>query len=182
MLETPEEIAALQTLLDASHTSSTEHLRSIINDDRVLSAQHLVALLTGMKVLTVATVTARGEPRISAMDGHFLHATWSFSTSGTAAKARQMRARPAVSVAHVDNEELAVFSHGRVDRMRESDADWEETLGHWTAHYGSSPMEWGDDICMYRYRPHWMVGYAWKREQLLADRGVLGADRGNLPG
>ncbi len=172
MLETADEMATLQSLLDASHGSSTDHLRSIINDERRLSARDLVALLTGMKVISVATVTARGEPRISALDGHFLHGTWSFSTGSTAAKARHMRARPSVSVAHVDNEELGVFSHGRVERMREGDHDWAETIGHWTAHYGSSPLTWDDDIHMYRYHPHWMVGYAWKRTELLAQRGV----------
>lgn len=80
MLETPEEVAALQALLDASHTSSSSHLKEIVNDDHTLSASDLVALLTGMKVLSVATVTARAEPRISALDGHFLHGTWTFGT------------------------------------------------------------------------------------------------------
>ena len=76
MKETPEEIAALQELLDRSHASSTDHLRGIISDDRRLTAEDIVALLTGMKVISVATVTAQGHPRISAMDGHFLHGTW----------------------------------------------------------------------------------------------------------
>ena len=174
MLETPADIEALQTLLDRSLASSTRHLRSIVYGDRVLTARDLVAVLTGMKVLTVATVTARGEPRISALDGHFLHATWTFSTDGSAAKARHMRARPAVSVAHVDNEELGVFSHGRVAEMRPGDPDWAETLDHWTAHYGESPLGWGDDIRLYRYRPHWMVAYASDRAALLAARGVAG--------
>ncbi len=172
MLETPEEIARLQELLDTSHASATDHLRGIINDSRRLTAEDLVALLTGMKVISVATVTASGEPRISAMDGHFLHGTWSFSTSGTSAKARHLRARPAVSVAHVDNEEMALFSHGQVDEMAPGDPDWDETLDHWKAHYGSSPLSWGDVIVMYRYTPHWMVGYAWKRDELLRSRGI----------
>jgi general stress protein 26 len=172
MLETPAEVEALQELLDRSHASSTGHLRSIINNDRRLTAPDLVALLTGMRVISVATATREGHPRISAMDGHFLHATWTFSTSGTAAKARHMRARPDVSVAHVDGEEMAVFSHGRVEEMAPSDPDWGETHGHWTAHYGSSPLTWGDDIRIYRYRPHWMVGYAFQREQLLRSRGL----------
>jgi hypothetical protein len=176
MLETADEITALQRLLDSSLASSTEHLRSIISRDRVLSARDLVALLTGMKVLAVATVTASGEPRISAMDGHFLHAHWTFSTSGTAAKARHMAARRSVSVAHIDGEELAVFSHGRVERLGEKDPDWGETIDHWTAHYGSSPLSWGDDIHIFRYRAHWMVGYAWKRDELLASRGLASAD------
>lgn len=174
MKETPEELQALQDLLDRSHARSTAHLRDIISGDRVLTARDITALLVGMKVISVATVTAQGHPRISAMDGHFLHGTWSFSTSGTAAKARHMRARPGVSVAHVDNEELAVFSHGRVEEMAEGGPDWDETLSHWTEHYGSSPLSWGPVIIMYRYRPQWMVGYAWKREELLHRRGIAG--------
>jgi general stress protein 26 len=172
MKETPDEVAALQDLLDRSHRGATDHLRDIISDDRRLTARDIIALLTGMKVISVATVTATGQPRISAMDGHFLHGTWSFSTSGTAAKARHMRARPDVSVAHVDGEELAVFSHGRVEEMAPADEDWDETLTHWTDHYGSSPLSWGEDIRFYRYHPHWMVGYAWKRDELLRKRGI----------
>src|SRR3954469_2597999 len=135
MLETPHETADLQTLLDASLARASGHLRSIIDDDRTLTAEQLVGLLTGMKVLSVATVTAAGEPRISALDGHFLHATWTFSTSGTAAKAWHMQHRPAVSVAHIDGEELGVFSHGRAERMMPGDDDWIQTLEHWTEHY-----------------------------------------------
>ncbi|GAB1644705.1 pyridoxamine 5'-phosphate oxidase family protein [Krasilnikovia sp. MM14-A1259] len=174
MMETADELTELQRLLDASHATSTAHLRGIIDADRTLSARDLAALLSGMKVLSVATVTAGGEPRISALDGHFLHATWTFSTSGTAAKARHVSARPAVSVAHIDGEQMAVFSHGRAETMTPEDPLWGETIDHWTAHYGSSPLSWGDDIRMYRLRPHWMVGYAWKRAELLAARGVPG--------
>jgi general stress protein 26 len=173
MLETRADIEALQSLLDASLASATQHLRSIVYGDRVLTAPDLVAVLTGMRVLSLATVTARGEPRISAVDGHFLHGTWTFSTDGSAAKARHMRARPAVSVAHVDNEELAVFSHGRVEEMRAGDPDWAETLDHWTAHYGGSPLAWGEDIRLYRYRPHWMVAYASDRAALRARHGLV---------
>jgi general stress protein 26 len=170
MFETPDELARLQALLDASHTRATEHLREIINDDRTLSARHIADLLTGMKVISAATVTAGGEPRISAMDGHFLHGTWTFSTSRTSAKARHLVRRPAVSIAHVDGEALAVFSHGHVvelagDELAAVDA-------HWTSHYGSSPLSWGD-VVMWRLEPTWMVGYAFRRADLLAERGVL---------
>ena len=169
MLETPAELAGLQSLLDASHARATDHLRGIIHGDRTLSAEQVVALLPGMKVISVATVTAHGEPRISAMDGHFLHGTWTFSTSRTAAKARHLAARPGVSVAHVDGEQLAVFSHGHVVEL--GGDELAEVDRHWTAHYGSSPLSWGD-VVMYRLDPSWMVGYAWKRDELLAERGV----------
>ena len=169
MFETPDELARLQALLDASHARSTEHLRGIIHDDRTLTAGHVAGLLTGMKVITAATVTAHGEPRISAMDGHFLHGTWTFSTSRTSAKARHLAARPAISVAHVDGEALAVFSHGRVVEL--SGDELAAVDSHWTAHYGSSPLSWGD-VVMWRLEPTWMVGYAFRRAELLAERGV----------
>jgi general stress protein 26 len=172
MLEAGDEVVALQGLLDRSRAAGTEHLRGIIGDDRALSARDLVAVLTGMRVLSVATVTARGEPRISALDGHFLHATWTFSTDGSAAKARHMRARPAVSVAYIDGERLALFSHGRVEEMRDGDPDWAQTLQHWTAYYGASPLSWGDDIRLYRFRPQWMVGYAADLAALRAEHGA----------
>jgi general stress protein 26 len=169
VFETTDELAHLQALLDASHARSTDHLRSIIHGDRRLSAVHVTGLLTGMKVITVATVTAKGEPRISAMDGHFMHGTWTFSTSRTSAKARHLAQRPAVSVAHVDGEAMAVFSHGHVaelagDELAAVDA-------HWTSHYGSSPLSWGD-VVMWRLEPTWMVGYAFQRDELLAERGI----------
>src|SRR6476469_3461777 len=156
MLETDVETAALQSLLDASLARATGHLRAIIDDDRTLTAEQLVALLTGMKVLSVATVTAAGEPRISALDGHFLHGTWTFGTSGTSATARHLERRPAVSVAHIDGEDLALFAHGYADLMKPG-PQRDEVEAHWTAHYGSSPWSWGDDIRMYCLRMTWAV-------------------------
>jgi hypothetical protein len=164
MYETPAELDTLQRLLDGSRARATDHLRDIINDDRALSAAAVTGLLTGMKVLALATVTASGEPRISAVDGHFLHATWTFSTSGAAAKARHLQARAAVSVAHIDGEALAVFAHGRAERLTPADPLFAETVAHWTAHYGSSPLDWGEDNRLYRLAPAWMVGYAFESE------------------
>lgn len=159
MRETPAELEALQALLDASHASGSAHLRAIVSGDRRLAAQRLVDALQGMRVLSLATVTAKGEPRVSAVDGHLLHGRWTFGTDGRAAKARHLEARPAVSAAHVDGERLGVFTHGRVVRLTPDDAAWDETIAHWSAHYGSDPTTWADDIRMYRLEPTWMVGY-----------------------
>lgn len=82
MKETAEEVAALQTLMDRSHAGATAHLQMIVNKDRRLTAEQVVELTAGMKVLSLATVTARGEPRISGVDGHFLHGSWTFGTDG----------------------------------------------------------------------------------------------------
>ncbi|QNE21674.1 pyridoxamine 5'-phosphate oxidase family protein [Kribbella qitaiheensis] len=166
MLDTPEEIADLQRLLDAAYERSTERLRNIIKDERHLDAQELVQVLTGMCTLNLATVTAHNEPRISAVDGHFLHTRWVFTTSGTAAKVRHLRARPAASLSYVDGERIGVFSHGDVEFLTPEHPDFAEIEAHLTAHYGSSPSSWGPDIAYCRLQPSWMVGYAFDKAAL----------------
>lgn len=121
MYETPDELRDLQTLLDASLSRSTDHLRSIINTENTVDATRLTEILTGMRVLALSTVTASGEPRISAVDGHFLHGKWVFGTARTAAKARHLQTRPAASAAHIQGEELGVFTHGTVEILNPLD-------------------------------------------------------------
>lgn len=169
MKETAAEVTELQGLLDGAYARSTEHLRNIITDPRRLDAGELVRILTGMCTLNLATVTARGEPRISAVDGHFLHGRWVFTTAASAAKARQLRERPAASISYVDGERIGVFSHGNVEFLTPEHADFAEIEEHLTNHYGSSPSSWGDDIVYCRLQPSWMVGYAFDKAAVLPD-------------
>lgn len=170
MRETPAEIAELQALLDRSRAGASEHLRDIVDEQRALSATDLAGLLTGMRVLSVATVTRRGEPRIAALDGHFLHGRWVVSTSGTSVKARHLQARPQVSAAYLEGEDLGVFTHGNAHLLAEGEPGFAETLDHLIAHYGQDPRTWGPDIRLYRIDPAWMVGYAHDRERVRGER------------
>lgn len=171
MLETQRDLQRLQEILDASRANASRHLREIFTEARTLRAPEIAGLMSGMRTLTLATVTARGEPRVSAVDGHFRHARWVFSTSRTSAKAVHLRARPAVSASYLEGEELGVFTHGHAFQIPEGDEDFDATLDHLTAFYGSSPLSWGD-TGLFRLEPSWMIGYAADREALLAARGV----------
>lgn len=162
MRETAAEIAALRDLVATSRAGGTSHLKEIISGEHQPTIEQTLAALSGMRVLSLATVTASGEPRVSAVDGHFLHGRWTFGTDGRAAKARHIAQRPAVSAAHLDGERLGVFVHGTAVRMSPDESGvpgWEETIVHWTAHYGSDPTTWSEDIRMYRLEPSWMVVY-----------------------
>lgn len=123
MRETREDLEELQALLDASLARSTSHLRSIINTESTLTAEQLTGVLTGMCTLALSTVTAKGEPRISGVDGHFLHGKWHFGTARGAAKARHLTARPAASAAHMRGEDLGVFTHGTVEILNPQDGE-----------------------------------------------------------
>lgn len=163
MRETPEETAALQALLDASLSKSTSHLRSIVTG-RTLTAEQLTSVLTGMCTLALSTVTAKGEPRISGADGHFLHGRWYFGTARTAAKARHLAARPAASAAHMRGEDLGVFTHGNAVPLNPADAapapEWPDLLAYLKDFYGADAFDWDRDVVYYRLDPHWMTAYA----------------------
>ncbi|NSC25380.1 pyridoxamine 5'-phosphate oxidase family protein [Streptomyces albus subsp. chlorinus] len=164
MRETPEDLKQLQALLDASLSRSTSHLRSIINSERTLTAEQLTQVLTGMRTLALSTVTAKGEPRISGVDGHFLHGMWHFGTAREAAKARHLAARPAASAAHMRGEDLGVFTHGTVEILNPQDgepaADWPELLAYLKDFYGEDAFDWDNEVVFYRLRPHWMTVFA----------------------
>lgn len=163
MRETAEEIEELQALLDASLSRSTGHLRSIFAG-RTINAEQLAEILTGMCTLAVSTVTAKGEPRISGADGHFLHGRWHFGTARSAAKARHLAARPAASIAHMRGEDLGVFTHGTVETLNPAGgdpaADWPDVLAYFKDFYGADAFDWDSGVVFYRLHPHWMTVYA----------------------
>ncbi|TDB70118.1 pyridoxamine 5'-phosphate oxidase family protein [Micromonospora sp. KC721] len=163
MHETPDELSELQALLEASLSRATSHLRSIVSEN-TLTAGQLTQILTGMCTLALSTVTAKGEPRISGVDGHFLHGKWHFGTAHSAAKARHLAVRPAASVAHMRGEDLGVFTHGTVEilnpRDGESAPDWPDLRAYFKEFYGDDLFDWDNDVLYYRLHPHWMTVYA----------------------
>jgi uncharacterized pyridoxamine 5'-phosphate oxidase family protein len=112
MHETPEDLAALQELLDSSYASGGEHLLSIHSPERRLTAARLAEMLTGVRVLALATVSAKGEPVAGPVDGLFYRGRFFFGSSPESVRFRHIRERPAVSAVHTVGEELAVTVHG----------------------------------------------------------------------
>ena len=123
MLETPDEIDRLQELLDRSAAGAGPHLRGIITDERRLSALRLCQVLSGMRLLVVATVAADGRPLAGPVDGYFLHGSFYFSSGRTSVRMRHLAVRPAVSATHIPGEELAVTVHGRAELFDLRDPD-----------------------------------------------------------
>ena len=159
MRETPEELDELQTLLDASFARASRHLTSIMSDPRRLPAARIAAELPSPAVLNIASVTARGEPRVSAVDGHFLHGHWYFTTLADSPKVRQLRARPAISASYTPRDGYGVFCHGQAVELVHGDPERQLLLDHFVETYGQSPEEWGE-IYYARIDADWLVGFA----------------------
>jgi hypothetical protein len=113
MHETPEDIRALQALLDRSYESAGRHLRSITTPERRVGAADLVELLSGMCLLVVATVTADCRPIAGPLDGIFYRGAFHFGTAPESVRYRHLLKRPHVSATHMPREEFAVNVHGR---------------------------------------------------------------------
>ena len=113
MKETPQDLEALQGLLDRSYATAGSHLASIHTMGRRVGAVDLAGRLQGMCLLVLATVTADGRPLTGPVDGIFHRGAFHFSTGPEAVRARHLARRPAVSATHLPSEEFAVTVHGR---------------------------------------------------------------------
>jgi hypothetical protein len=165
MHETAEDLVALQALLDRSMHAAGPHLASVITPDRVLGASALCARLEGMRLLSVATVTADGRPLASPVDGIFFRGAFHFGTAPNAVRIRHLRTRPAVSAVHLPGEELAVTVHGSAEFVDVNDpahAEFRQTvLGIYVPRYGSDWETFLDTGTVYvRINPRRMFVFA----------------------
>jgi Pyridoxamine 5'-phosphate oxidase len=146
--ETPDELVALQRLLDRSAAGAGPHLRGIITDERRLSAGELCQWLTGMRLLVVATVTADGRPLAGPVDGYFLGGTFWFSSGRDSVRMRHLAARPQVSATHLPGDELAVTVHGRAELFEVADPAFarfrQAMLDHYLPRQGPAFEAWLD--------------------------------------
>jgi hypothetical protein len=126
--ETADDLAALQDLLDRSYARAGEHLLRIHDPERRLGAEPLAERLTGMCLLSLATVTADGRPIAGPVDGIFFRGAFHFGSSPDSVRFRHIRARPQVSATHLPGEELGVTVHGRAEMVDISSGPFRDTL------------------------------------------------------
>lgn len=152
----------LQALLDRSIGGAGGHMRSIISPgERTLTAQQLTNALQGICHLAVATVTSKGEPRVSAADGHFIGGKFYWGTASSALKIKHLRKRPALSAAHLRGDDLGVFVHGTAHLIEAGDPWFDRMIDHWLTVYGADPGDDGNtELTFVRIDPHWMVAYS----------------------
>ena len=115
MNETPEDLRALQELIDTSLAAQkSSNLKEIFPAQYALTAGDIVALFPETRVVALATVTAKCEPRVVPVDvlfyrGHFYHPADIGSL-----RAKLWKRNPHVSLTYFDPEDNAVIVHGTV--------------------------------------------------------------------
>lgn len=142
MHETPDDLRQLQRLLDDSYARAGKHLRGIFTEERRVPAAELPGLLTGVQVTNLATVTARGEPRVAPVDGLFYRGKLWFGSAAESVRFRHIRARPQVSASITRGEEFAVLVHGRAHVVDTSDPDVAPFVSYCLQVYGPTWNDW----------------------------------------
>jgi hypothetical protein len=143
MHETADDLATLQALLDRSYAGAGTHLLSIHTPERRLTAAQVAQRLTGMRLLTLATVTGDGRPVTGPVDGIFYRGAFHFGSAPDSVRFRHIRARPQVSATHLPGEELAISVHGRATEVPVEGRFRETLLEIYVPRYGA---EWESDF------------------------------------
>jgi hypothetical protein len=150
MKEQPDDLAALQELIDRSYAAAGPHLLAIHTPERRMSAEQVCERLTGMRLLALATVSAAGRPVVGPVDGIFLHGAFHFGSAPESVRARHIAARPWVSATHLPGEELAITVHGRAEPVDVSAGELRETLlSIYVPRYGESWADMLEDGAIY---------------------------------
>ena len=164
MFETEAEIAELQAMFDAHMARANPHMTGIVAPERRLSARQVVTYLQGTKHVAFATVTSKGEPRVSPLDALFIHGRFTLGTGTGATKIAHLRRNPACSAVHMDGDRICVAVNGEVEWLPRDHPDHDEVHAAWTKQYESDPYTWGD-VVLFRIKPHTMWAYAFRADE-----------------
>jgi uncharacterized pyridoxamine 5'-phosphate oxidase family protein len=160
MHETPDDLRRLQGLLDRSRARMGAHMRSILTPERTLSAAQVAGYLRGIRHVALATVTARGDPRVAPLDGLFYRGRFHVGTSATAQRVRDLRRRPRVSLTHFVGDDVAVTVHGAATLLARAHPDVAALEPLYLDLYGQSPFDMAPEVLLVRVEPEAMYAYA----------------------
>jgi nitroimidazol reductase NimA-like FMN-containing flavoprotein (pyridoxamine 5'-phosphate oxidase superfamily) len=167
MRETPADLQRLQVLIDDSIERATAFLRSSFEmPGHSLSAAQLAAHLQGALTVSLATVTARGEPRVAPINAVFLRGQFYLPTVAEAARARHLARRPGASLAYYEGTSLAVIAHGSAAIIDADHVEFAE-IDSVQTNYGQSPREWHGSGVYLLFKPATLYTFAQEPDRYL---------------
>jgi nitroimidazol reductase NimA-like FMN-containing flavoprotein (pyridoxamine 5'-phosphate oxidase superfamily) len=165
MHETPDDLRALQELLDRSAALGGRHLSDVITAERRLTAEQVCEHLQAMKLLVLATVSSTGRPIAGPVDGFFYRGRLHFGSAPDSIRFQHIRRSPWVSASHLPGEHLQVTVHGRaelVDVNAPEHAGFRQTLlDYYVPRYGAEWVQMLDGGATYaRIEPDRMFTFS----------------------
>jgi hypothetical protein len=133
VFETGTELAELQQILDASFEKAGERILTVYSAHQRLSAEQLAGF-RGVKLVAVASVNAKGEPRVAPRSAAFLHGRFYLAANTKSTTVRRLRRNPSVAITYYENH-LLLMAHGDVVFLPKGEVgfsgvgpEWEEAF------------------------------------------------------
>lgn len=162
MHETPEDLQRLSDLLAESIERAGPFLReSFQMPEHSMTAGQVLHLLQGLPTVSLATVTAKGEPRVAPVGALFYRGAFCIPTVMQAARARHARQRPAVSVTWYEGIDLSMIVHGTAEAIGVEHDEFAAINTAFATVSQSTPDTWGGGGPLYlRVQPNLFVTFA----------------------
>lgn len=145
MYETAEDLERLDARLHASIERAGPYLRSSFHmPEQSLNARQLTQTVQGIKQVALATVTARGEPRVAPIGAFLYRGAFYIPTTMQAARVRHLRRQPAISLTLYEGVDFAVIVHGQAVVLGEDAAEFEKLIEIQRSGQGETVRAWGE--------------------------------------
>ncbi len=168
MRESPSDLTNLQNLLDSSIEQAGSFLRDSMElDSNSLTAKQVARRLEGLRTVSLASVTARGEPRVAPITAIFIAGHYVVPTVVDAARSRHLRRRPGVSLTEYSGNDMAITVHGQAAFVDSGHPDFPalDEL-YQSISRGERPSSWGGGGPLHiRVVPDVMYATATNREE-----------------
>jgi len=144
VFETEEELSQLQELLEASSARVGERLAAIFDSQNRLSAKQLAGF-QGVRLMAVATVNSKGEPRVAPRSAAFLHGKFYLASNSKSVTVRRLSAEPSVAVSYFENH-LLIMGHGLAVPILEGTSGFMTLAPEWEEAFrgGEHPLQGTD--------------------------------------
>lgn len=145
MYETPDDLEKLNARLSSSIERAGPFLRgSFQMPEHSLNARQLTQAVQGVVPVALATVTAKGEPRVAPIGAFLYRGEFYVPTTMQAARVRHLRRRPAISLTLYDGIDFAVIVHGQAVILGEDAAEFETLIEIQRSGQGETVRDWGE--------------------------------------
>lgn len=145
MYETADDLERLDAQLRASIERAGPFLRSSFQmPEHSLNARQLTRAVQGVKPVALATVTAKGEPRVAPIGAFLYRGDFYIPTTMQAARVRHLRRQPAISLTLYDGIDYAVIVHGQAVVLGEDAAEFEALIEIQLSGQGETVRAWGE--------------------------------------
>ncbi len=145
MYETADDLERLDARLRDSIERAGPFLRSSFQmPEHSLNARRLTQAVKGVLPVALATVTAKGEPRVAPIGAFLYRGDFYIPTTMQAARVRHLRRQPAISLTLYDGIDFAIIVHGRAAVLGEDAAEFDALIEIQRSGQGETVRDWGD--------------------------------------